>query len=49
MWIAQSKVVIPGGEASIGDSQIKELCKGIVTGQQSEIDLMKAILARSGQ
>ena len=33
-------------QASIGDGQIQELCKGILAGQQSEIDLMKAILAR---
>ena len=36
-------------EASIGDSQIKELCKGIIAGQQTEIDLMKAILSRLEQ
>lgn len=36
-------------EASIGDSQIQELCKGIIAGQQSEIDLMKATLSRLEQ
>jgi uncharacterized protein (DUF305 family) len=36
-------------EASIGDSQIEELCKGIVAGQQLEIDLMKAVLDKLEQ
>ena len=36
-------------EASITDSQIADLCKGILAGQQSEIDLMKAALARLEQ
>jgi uncharacterized protein (DUF305 family) len=35
--------------ASIADPDIKELCKTIVLGQQSEIDQMKAILNRLGQ
>jgi uncharacterized protein (DUF305 family) len=35
--------------ASIADPEIKELCKTIVLGQQSEIDQMKAILNRLGQ
>ena len=36
-------------EASISDPEIGELCNGIVSGQQSEIDKMKAILARLEQ
>jgi len=36
-------------EASISDPEIGELCKGIVSGQQSEIDKMMAILARLEQ
>ena len=31
-------------QAPIQDPAIKDLCKGIVTGQQAEIDLMKAKL-----
>ena len=31
-------------QASIQDPEIKELCRGIVAGQQSEIDVMKAKL-----
>ena len=31
--------------ASISDTEIKRLCQGIIAGQQSEIDLMKAKLA----
>jgi uncharacterized protein (DUF305 family) len=34
-------------EASIRDPEIKELCRGIVSSQQSEIDQMKAILNQS--
>jgi uncharacterized protein (DUF305 family) len=34
-------------EASIRDPEIKALCGGIVSSQQSEIDQMKAILNRS--
>jgi uncharacterized protein (DUF305 family) len=33
-------------EAKIQDPQIKELCKAIVSSQQSEIEQMKAILAQ---
>ena len=33
-------------EAVIHDADIKELCKTIVAGQQTEIDQMKAILKR---
>lgn len=36
-------------EASISDPEIGELCNGIVSGQQSEIGKMKAILARLEQ
>jgi uncharacterized protein (DUF305 family) len=36
-------------EASISDPEIGELCKGIVSGQQSEIDKMTAMLARLEQ
>jgi hypothetical protein len=34
------------GRASILDPEIKELCRTILSGQQSEIDQMKAILSR---
>jgi hypothetical protein len=34
------------GRAPIQDPQIQQLCKTIISGQQSEIDQMKAILAR---
>ena len=34
-------------KASIRDAEVKELCKAIVSSQQSEIDKMKAILNRS--
>ena len=33
-------------EASIKDGEIKELCRTIISSQQSEIDQMRAILAR---
>lgn len=33
-------------EASITDGELQKLCNGIVSGQQSEIDQMRAILAR---
>ena len=33
-------------QAAIRDAEIKELCKGIVSGQQSEIERMKGILKR---
>lgn len=36
-------------EASIQDPEIKELCRGILAGQQSEIDLMKAKLDSLGK
>jgi uncharacterized protein (DUF305 family) len=32
--------------ASLDDREIKELCRAIVSGQQREIDQMKATLAR---
>src|SRR5215216_7367651 len=35
-------------KASIRDAEVKELCKAIVSSQQSEIDQMKAILNRIG-
>ena len=34
------------GKAPITDSEIKQLCSGIMKGQQREIDQMKAILTR---
>ena len=36
-------------EAHVKDAEIRELCKTIVTGQQAEIDQMKAMLARLDQ
>jgi uncharacterized protein (DUF305 family) len=33
-------------EASLQDAEIKELCKSIISSQQSEIDQMKTILDR---
>ena len=36
-------------EAQITDQQIRKLCESIIVGQQSEIDQMKAMLARSGE
>jgi uncharacterized protein (DUF305 family) len=36
-------------EAPIADTEIQELCKTIVAGQQAEIDQMKAMLARLAQ
>ena len=33
-------------QSSIGDPEIKRLCSGIISGQQAEIDQMKAILSR---
>ena len=36
-------------QASIVDPEIKELCETIISGQQTEIDQMKAILQRLGQ
>jgi hypothetical protein len=36
-------------QADLHDPQIQELCRGIVAGQQAEIDLMKAALAAPGQ
>ena len=36
-------------EAPITDSEIQELCKTIVAGQQAEIDQMKTMLARLEQ
>lgn len=37
--------VLMCGEAKIADAEIKELCKGIMSSQQSEIDWMKKKLA----
>lgn len=34
-------------EAAVRDVEIRELCRGIVAGQQAEIDQMNAMLARS--
>jgi peptidoglycan/LPS O-acetylase OafA/YrhL len=36
-------------QADLHDPQIQELCRGIVAGQQAEIDLMKAKLAELGR
>ena len=36
-------------EASIEDSEIKELCRNIIAGQQAEIDQMKAKLDQLGK
>ena len=36
-------------QAPIQDSEIQELCRGIITGQQSEIDLMKKMLDELGE
>ena len=36
-------------QADLEDAQVQELCRGIVAGQQSEIDLMKAKLAELGR
>ena len=36
-------------QAPIQDSEIQELCRGIITGQQSEIDLMKKMLDELGK
>ncbi len=36
-------------EAPLTDPAVKELCRGIVTGQQSEIEQMQAILSRLGR
>ena len=36
-------------EAPVTDPAIKELCRGIMTGQQSEIEQMQAILSRPGR
>ena len=36
-------------EAQITDQEIRKLCESIIAGQQSEIDQMKAMLARSGE
>jgi uncharacterized protein (DUF305 family) len=37
------------GKAAVEDAQIVRLCKDIVSGQQAEIDEMKAMLARLGR
>ena len=36
-------------QADLNDPRIQELCRGIVAGQQAEIDLMKAKLAELGR
>jgi uncharacterized protein (DUF305 family) len=36
-------------QAELQDPEIQELCRGIVAGQQAEIDLMKARLAELGR
>lgn len=36
-------------QAPIQDPDIQELCRGIIAGQQSEIDLMKKMLDESGE
>lgn len=36
------------GQAPVEDEEVKSLCQNIVNSQQSEIDQMKAILARLG-
>ncbi len=36
-------------EAPLTDPALTELCRGIVTGQQAEIDQMKAVLSRLGR
>lgn len=40
-----SGAILMCNEASLQDQRILELCKTIVTGQQQEIDQMRAILA----
>ena len=35
--------------ASINDTEVKELCKNIISGQQSEINKMKAKLKELGK
>jgi uncharacterized protein (DUF305 family) len=40
-----SGAILMCGEASLQDQRIRELCKTIVTGQQQEIEQMRAILA----
>jgi hypothetical protein len=39
-----SSAILMCREANIEDSRIKELCRGIVAGQQAEIDQMRALL-----
>ncbi len=41
-----SGAILMCDRASITDAELKNLCNGIVKGQQQEIDQMKAILAR---
>ena len=41
-----SNAILMCREANIEDSAITELCKGIITGQQTEIDQMRALLSR---
>ena len=36
-------------KASLQDAQIRELCRTIISGQQAEIDQMKALLNNAGQ
>lgn len=42
-----SGAILMCNRAPITDSEIKKLCQKIIQGQQSEIDQMKAILART--
>lgn len=41
-----SSVILMCNKASIEDTEIKELCKNIISGQQSEINQMNSILDR---
>ncbi len=41
--------VLMCGKASIQDPEIQKLCQGIISGQQAEINQMKAILDRLGK
>ena len=41
--------VLMCGQAPVEDEEVKSLCQNIIRSQQSEIDQMKAILARLGR
>jgi uncharacterized protein (DUF305 family) len=41
-----ASAILMCGKAPIEDPEIKELCRGIIENQQSEIDQMKAIMER---